>query len=849
MTKKTFWLVLLLVLSGNLARAGEAAKVELLEGPIKDRSWDFSQAQVVETFEEQAFALTLAPTKYSSRGVALDRSSPFVLRVTQTLELPAGEYRLLMRSRGASRLYLDNRLLVELDFMKVGINGHESVPESMPPLEAGLRYPIPGQREKRATLKLDGQKHEFRWEVIVGGQKIRPEVGEPVVAIAAAGKAFQILSGQPGIPFSEDGWKAFARESRTKLRVRDAQTRFNVTVEERKYWDQRHEQARQYWKQQPAVSVPEGHAGMPINNTIDRFLARKLAEAGKEPAPLLDDDAFLRRVTLDTLGIIPSPEDLALCRQDRSEQRRANLIERMLADPRWADHWISYWQDVLAENPGLLKPTLNNTGPFRWWLYQALSDNLPMDRFVTELAMMEGSEREGAPAGFAVASENDLPMAAKAQILARAFLAADLTCARCHDSPNSRLFRQEQLFSMAAMLDKKALAVPSTSTVKFVEGARKPAIQVSLKPGDKVAPAWKLHELAAPNMDKELVRNPQDSREQVAAILTSYRNERFAQVLVNRVWKRFMGVGLVEPVDDWRRAKASHPDLLAWLGRELVTHDYDLKHIARLILNSHAYQRQVRPLAKETLAEAQLFASPARRRLSAEQVVDSLFTASGLDFACEELNFDPECRMGIKQCLNLGAPTRSWQFAGLANERDRPALALPKAQTFVDVLMAYGWRDSRTSSQTVREEEPTPLQPLILANGLLHRRTARLSDDSALTALALEEIELPDLIRRVYERILTRAPSVEERAMFHELLAPGFKERRTGLPALVKTVKRSTVSWSNHLSPEATKLKLEQEMEVRAGDPPTPRLTASWRTRMEDMIWCLMNSPEFVFVP
>jgi hypothetical protein len=244
-----------------------------------------------------------------------------------------------------------------------------------------------------------------------------------------------------------------------------------------------------------------------------------------------------------------------------------------------------------------------------------------------------------------------------------------------------------------------------------------------------------------------------------------------------------------------------------------------------------------------------LFASPVRRRLSAEQLVDSLFTAAGKEFGCEELNFDPECRMNIKQCNNLGVPTRAWQFVGLANERDRPALALPTAQAFVDTLMAYGWRDSRTASQTDRDETPTPLQPLILANGLLHRKVARLSDDSAITALCLEDLELKQLVRRVYERLLTRVPTATEEALFVELLAPGFKDRRSGKPALPKALNRSAVSWANHLSPEATRMKLAQEEAVRSGDPPTPRLTADWRSRMEDMIWALMSSAEFVFAP
>src|SRR4026208_178947 len=94
----------------------------------------------------------------------------------------------------------------------------------------------------------------------------------------------------------------------------------------------------------------------------------------------------------------------------RADARRARAVGRFLQHPNWADHWVSYWQDVLAENPGILKPMLNNTGPFRWWIHESFTDNKAMDRFVTELVMMDGSVYYGGPAGFGMASENDVPM-------------------------------------------------------------------------------------------------------------------------------------------------------------------------------------------------------------------------------------------------------------------------------------------------------------------------------------------------------------------------------------------------------------------------------------------------------
>jgi hypothetical protein len=228
------------------------------------------------------------------------------------------------------------------------------------------------------------------------------------------------------------------------------------------------------------------------------------------------------------------------------------VIDTLLKDPRWADNWMGYWLDVLAENPNILNPTLNNTGPFRWWLYESLKDNKPMDFFVTELLRMRGSERLGGPAGFATASQNDVPMAAKGTIIGAAFLGVEMKCARCHDSPTGKSL-QQHLFEVAAMLGTKEIEVPKTSSVpmdKIHVGGRKPLIQVTLQPGTKVQPKWPFAEFCD-EAAVQLAEDPKDTRDALAAMITAPQNERFAQVIANRIWSRFMGRGMVEPVEDW----------------------------------------------------------------------------------------------------------------------------------------------------------------------------------------------------------------------------------------------------------------------------------------------------------
>ena len=839
--------------AGTDDRPDSAVTVEIIEQVPDKKTWEFEAPEPTTHFDEVAFGFAALPKSYSDRAVLVDRSNPFLVRATATIQLPAGEYRLLLRAKNAARMFVDDERLLETDFVKGNASGHEAVPDAPAVTDESLHALPVGHQERVTTIKLDGEVHRFRLDSFVGGQKLRMELGELLVAIAGPGEPFRLLTPTvKRIGVSEADWPEYAAATRERMKRHDAATRVSVGADEAKYWQMRHDLARRAWSNRSAPVVPEVGGKTPVQNAIDRFIGKRLEERGVAPAPPTDDLAFLRRVSLDTVGVIPSRAEIEGFLADDTTSRRTRAIDRLLADPRWADHWVSYWQDVLAENPGILKPTLNNTGPFRWWIHQAIEDNLPMDRFVTELVMMEGSTMYGGPAGFSMASLNDSPMAAKAHIAAKAFLGIELQCARCHDAP-FHPYKQKELFSLAAMLGKGPQKVPTTSTVPKAERARRPLVEVTLEPGEKIDPAWPFTDLAPAEFPPGVLREPDNPRERFAALLTSAENLRFAEVLVNRLWKRTIGVGLVEPVDDWADPQPSHPELLEFLARELITHDYDLKHVARLIFNSHTYQRAVESGGEHAKDPTdRLFAAPARRRMTAEQLVDSLFVAAGKEFGSEELCLDVDGRRPITEFINLGTPRRAWEFTSLSNERARPALSLPVAQSIVDLLTAYGWRESRQNPITVRDETPTPLQPLVLANGVVGHRITRLSDDSAITALCLDDRPLPDLIRAVYWQILSRNPSGAELDMFAEFLRDGYDTRRKA-GAVTRTprqlAKASAVSWSNHLSPEATRRKLEQERAARAGDPPTERLTSEWRERMEDMLWALVNSPEFVFLP
>jgi hypothetical protein len=436
-----------------------------------------------------------------------------------------------------------------------------------------------------------------------------------------------------------------------------------------------------------------------------------------------------------------------------------------------------------------------------------------------------------------------------------AFLGVEMKCARCHDSP-ANISTQQDLFELAGMLGSKTLEVPITSSVaadKLSIGGRKPLIQVTLKPGTKVEPKWPFDEFCPEPVAEKLAEDAKDSRDRLAALVTAPQNERFAQVITNRIWARFMGRGIVEPISDWEKGKPTHPELLKWLGREFVRGGYDVKGLARVILNSHAYQRATDASLKEP---SPLFVSPAPRRLAAEQIVDSLFAATGKPFRTEEVSLDIDGRREMNSSISLGQPRRCWMLTSTSNERDRPSLALPRIQAVTDVLAAFGWRGSRQDPTTVRDTSPNALQPAILSNGTMSVWLTRLSDDHGVTQMALQNQPIEQFVESLFLRLLTRQPTAEERARYTQHLRAGYesriKEEKTAPKVIASSEERRPakfVSWSNHLDPEATLVRQEQEIEARRGDPPTEKLDPAWRQRLEDSLWALLNAPEWVFAP
>ncbi|HTN78006.1 MAG TPA: LamG-like jellyroll fold domain-containing protein, partial [Pirellulaceae bacterium] len=340
----------------------EGFVVELFEGVPDKTSWEFPFPEPSEQYFESALALLEVPHKYTSHGVRGDRSNPFVLRMSGRWRFAAGEQQLLLRSRGAARFYVDGKLVVENKFSSRGGDGHNEVYPVDVQIVPDIRVLPIGDREELVSFQGTGQPQRVTLEIFCGGRGRRPEIGETLLAVIEPSgvplvprlkESVSLVAINAPAPASALRWEAFAAERTAHYAAFNQQRRRAASAEFAKYWEERHATARQQLAASPPPALPAVKDKAHVQNAIDLFINTRLEVSNVQPLPLVDDTAFLRRVALDLTGRVPPPELL------HGKQSRAQVIDQLLASPEWADHWTSYWQDVLAENPNIINPTLN----------------------------------------------------------------------------------------------------------------------------------------------------------------------------------------------------------------------------------------------------------------------------------------------------------------------------------------------------------------------------------------------------------------------------------------------------------------------------------------------------------
>lgn len=358
--------------------------------------------------------------------------------------------------------------------------------------------------------------------------------------------------------------------------------------------------------------IPPAPPGSSLENPVDRFVARSVQEQKGQldwtPAP---GRTFVRRATLDLVGLLPTAEQLEAFEKDTRPGREARLVERLLDDRRaYADHWLSFWNDALRNSYRGTGFIDNGRKTITQWLYQTLYDNTPYDRFVHDLiSPVPGSE--GFTKGIiwrGVVNASQVPPVQAAQNVSQVFLGTNLKCASCHDSFVNH-WKLKDAYALASVFAEKPLEIHrcdkptgETSGVGF--------IYAGLGTIDASAPRA-------------------ERMKQLADLLVKPENGRFARTAVNRLWAHLMGRGIVEPLDDMDQPAWSQ-DLLDWLAADFVAHGYDLKHTLALITSSRAYALPSAGVEDPSTRGAFVFRGPFIKRMTAEQFADAVSSVTGV---------------------------------------------------------------------------------------------------------------------------------------------------------------------------------------------------------------------------
>lgn len=355
-----------------------------------------------------------------------------------------------------------------------------------------------------------------------------------------------------------------------------------------------------------AVKVPDARDG--VTNPIDLLLGSMDSSL---KTVLASDEVFLRRVYLDLIGILPTPDEQIRFNQSKDPKKRERLVKEILGrNVDYAEHWLSFWNDLLRNDYTGTGFITGGRKQITKWLYNALVGNMPYDQFARELIAPPTVESAGFSEGIRWRGEVSAGQTVEiqfAQSVGQAFLGINLKCASCHDSFIDR-WKLEDAYGLAAIFSETPLEIHRCD---------KPI-------GKKATAKWLFPELG--NIDNKAPRK--ERLEQLARLLTDRNNGRFSRTIVNRFWHRLMGKGIVHPVDAMQ-TEPSNPQLLDFLANDFVDHGYDLKRTLYLIATSNAYQSEISSLRQKDHSPSDSLKRPLVKRLTAEQFLDCIWQITG----------------------------------------------------------------------------------------------------------------------------------------------------------------------------------------------------------------------------
>jgi len=480
------------------------------------------------------------------------------------------------------------------------------------------------------------------------------------------------------------------------------------------------------------------------DHPIDRIIYAYFAKQQVHPSPPLDDSAFARRVYLDLIGLLPAPSELDSFLSDKSPDKRAKLVQRLLADNRaYTDHWLTFWNDLLRNDYKGTGYIDGGRQQITAWLYKSLLENKSYDKFAREL-INPARGAEGFAKGIEWRGQVNASQIIElqfAQNVGQVFFGANLKCASCHDSfiDNWKLVDS---YGLAAVIADKPL----------------PMYRCDKPTGKTAGPKFLFPELGT--IDPAL---PKSKRlERLAALATNSDNGRFTRTIANRIWHRLMGRGIVYPVDIMANQPWSQ-DLLDYLATYLTDNNYDLKKLIEHIATSAAYRAHSVPEPRESTGDDYVFRGPELKRLTAEQFVDTIWMLTGAAPA------KPVAKADIPPFPSTTPAERRFVRASLVE---------------ADMLMRSLGRPNREQVVTTRPDELTTLEALDLANGQILTNT--IARGAANILKANPKSSADELTTLLFKRALCRAATAGELAAAHSLL--GSKPTPESLADLLWTI-------------------------------------------------------------
>jgi hypothetical protein len=502
----------------------------------------------------------------------------------------------------------------------------------------------------------------------------------------------------------------------------------------------------------PSVIPDEVFARTPKRNVIDKRVIEQLRRLNLKPSKPSSDSEFIRRVYLDVVGMLPTPQETKAFLADTSETKRDDLIEKLLAQPEFVDYWAYRLSDLFLISSKKLRPLALKA--YYDWLRGEIEKITPWDQLVRQVVAAKGDTLKNGAANFYSVHQDPETMA---ENVSQAFMSLSINCAKCHNHPLEK-WTNDQYYSFANLF-ARVRAKGWGGDARSGDGARTLFIADR---GDLIQPRTGKPQPPAP-LDGQAIASDstEDRREALADWLTSPENPYFTRSIANRVWANFFGRGIVEPVDDLRISNpASNEPLLQAISEHLAKNDYDLKSLMRLILRSETYRRSSTPLP-ENEGDQKYYSRYYPRRLMAEVLQDAITSVTRVSPKYNRIT------------LSDG----STEGTSLYREGTR-ALQLSDSAVTSYFLKTFGRNEREITCECERSNKPSMVQVLHLSNGDTLNNNLRSKQSRVNTMITQSN---GDIIDEAYLLCLSRRPSDSERKRLQNIFEVAPETERRGV--------------------------------------------------------------------